>query len=133
MIPGAGNNDDHVLLLRTNRQDREMCVLFELVVVIEQPSLSGATIIEMACGWGTLPLYTLDGHALDGKTYDIRLSGGTPFDKEVPLAASTSGSPTKLWQMMRTTTSMPTLTVRVRKLGRTALASAEYVHGSWLC
>ena len=41
--------------------------------------------VEISCGWGLLPLFTADGGPIENKTYEIKLYGGTPFEKNVDL------------------------------------------------
>ena len=45
-------------------------------------------IIEISSGWGLLPLFTADGGPIENKTYEIKLYGGTPFEKDVELGIS---------------------------------------------
>jgi hypothetical protein len=42
-------------------------------------------VAEVSCGWGLLPLFTADGGPIENKTYEIKLYGGTPFEKNVDL------------------------------------------------
>jgi len=42
---------------------------------------------QISCGWGLLPLFTADGGPVENKTYEIKLYGGTPFEKDVGLGS----------------------------------------------
>ena len=40
---------------------------------------------EISCGWGLLPLFTAEGDPIENRSYDIRLFGGTPYEKDIWL------------------------------------------------
>lgn len=80
-----------------------LCVLFEFCLIVRREGTRpGATGVcnnfrlkaetclrflpeELSCGWGLLPLFTADGGPLENKNYEVKLFGGTPFEKNVLL------------------------------------------------
>jgi hypothetical protein len=90
-----------------NDVDIRLSILFELCLIVESPKKDGdlaagmltfedhcyqtqmsvnyQDIQEISCGWGLLPLFTADGGPIENKTYEIKLYGGTPFEKNVDL------------------------------------------------
>ena len=96
-------DDENTCLVRTNIGDFNLCVLFELCVVVGKavggeagapaPG-SKADVAELSCGWGVLPLYSIEGKPVENKSYPIRLQGGTPEEKDVTLEDGHIGGPT---------------------------------------
>lgn len=97
---------------------------------------------EISCGWGLLPLFTADGGPIENKTYEIKLYGGTPFEKNVDLNIK----PEKKSELFHLWTSFvnfnlrrskdflnnlisvsktPRLNIRVWKLGKSAMAEMK--------
>ncbi|KAI8923350.1 hypothetical protein BC831DRAFT_471527 [Entophlyctis helioformis] len=84
-------DDENTCFLRANSIDIRLSLLFELCLVIDVPdaagtaaaSSSGGGTIEVSCGWGMLPLFSVEGGPMENKTYEIRLHGGNPFQRDV--------------------------------------------------
>ena len=70
----------------------------------------------------------MDGRPVDAKTYEVKLNGGTPLDKEVPLdyAVHTPTS-ASIWDAVRNTNKVPHLTVRLWKLSSSMNAKTKCV------
>jgi hypothetical protein len=76
-------------------------------------------ISEISCGWGLLPLFTADGGPMENKTYEIKLYGGTPFEKNIDLE-NIQVEKKGFLQGLLSTSKTPKLFIRVWKLGKTA-------------
>ncbi|KAJ3036131.1 hypothetical protein HDV00_003043 [Rhizophlyctis rosea] len=110
-------DDENTCFLRTNDVDIRLSVLFELCIVVRFDDDSDPT--ELSCGWGLLPLFTADGGPIENKTYEIKLYGGTPFEKGIPLG-DMGGERKGFLQSLINPPRPPRLNIRVWKLGRSA-------------
>lgn len=75
--------------------------------------------LELSCGWGIFPLYTMDGTPVENKTYDLKLHGGTPFEKDVGLLGpfESKGLMSSFFPAQKP----PRLSIRVWKMSQKAL------------
>ncbi|RKO86026.1 hypothetical protein BDK51DRAFT_26352, partial [Blyttiomyces helicus] len=113
-------DDDNTCFLRSNDVDIRLSILFELCLVVARPdSETPGDVMELSCGWGLLPLFTADGGPVENKTYDIKLYGGTPFEKDVPLFEA--GEKKGFLQALLKSSPVPRLNIRVWKLGKSAM------------
>ncbi|KAI8919002.1 hypothetical protein DFJ77DRAFT_259197 [Powellomyces hirtus] len=83
-------DDPQPCFLRAGDIDSNLSLLFELCLVVRDPRGKSDTRAELSCGWGCLPLMTAQGAPLDNRAYEIALSGGTPFERNVPLQTDMS-------------------------------------------
>ncbi|KAJ3052201.1 hypothetical protein HK097_006725 [Rhizophlyctis rosea] len=113
-------DDENTCFLRTNDVDIRLSVLFEVCVVVRFEDEGGSEPAELSCGWGLLPLFTADGGPIENKRYEIKLYGGTPFEKGVALG-ELSGARKGFLQSLINPPRPPRLNIRVWKLGKSAL------------
>lgn len=63
---------------------------------------------------------------IDSKNYDLRLNGGTPFEKETPLEGYVNSPGTaSLWEAVKNTPKTPHLSVKVWKLSKSMIAQTK--------
>ncbi|TPX32060.1 hypothetical protein SmJEL517_g04766 [Synchytrium microbalum] len=114
-------DDENTCLLRANAADFRLCVLFELCLVVAKPNstATGEDVEDVSCGWGIFPLYTADGGPVENKTYEIKLYGGTPLDKDAKTfeVEEKKGFLSNLINPSRS----PKLSIRVWKLSKSAM------------
>ncbi|KAH6586465.1 hypothetical protein BASA50_000420 [Batrachochytrium salamandrivorans] len=92
-------DNENTCFVRTNIVDVNTCILFELCVLMKNINTKKTTqsknklpeFLEVSCGWGLIPLVSVDGILEENKTYDITLHGGSPFQKSTDF----DESPTK--------------------------------------
>lgn len=71
----------------------------------------------MSAGWCTLPLYELNGSLTEAKSHELKIHGGTPYDRDVPISEMVREKRPSLWQRFRNAIHEPRLVVKVWKLG----------------
>eukprot|EP00727_Mastigamoeba_balamuthi_P004852 m51a1_g14365 putative nephrocystin-1 isoform x1 (809) ;mRNA; r:229976-232532 len=91
----AQRSGENAFLVRTSIANPALCVLFELCIVSRRMPQAAApgqpASIELSCGWCKMPLYREAPGAAGatlvqtGKTYEMPLQGGTPYDADVPI------------------------------------------------
>ncbi|KND00620.1 uncharacterized protein SPPG_03748 [Spizellomyces punctatus DAOM BR117] len=122
-------DDENTCFLRVNDVDVNLCILFEFCMIVEKESRGDRPeIAQLSCGWGLLPLFTTDGGPIENKTYDIKLYGGTPFEKNVRLYEEIGKQ--GLLQSLIQPNKTPRLNVRVWKLGSSALRRLNHLPGT---
>ncbi|TPX64902.1 hypothetical protein SpCBS45565_g05563 [Spizellomyces sp. 'palustris'] len=122
-------DDENTCFLRVNDVDVNLCILFEFCMIVEKEGRGDRPeIAQLSCGWGLLPLFTTDGGPIENKTYDIKLYGGTPFEKNVRLYEEIGKQ--GLLQSLIQPNKTPRLNVRVWKLGSSALRRLNHLPGT---
>ncbi|KAI9101114.1 hypothetical protein DFS34DRAFT_457035 [Phlyctochytrium arcticum] len=119
-------DDENTCFLRVNDVDVNLCILFEHCIIVEREQRNGGLgIAQLSCGWGILPLYSADGGPIENKTYEIKLHGGTPFERNIKLYEEPP-KPGLLASLIQPNRS-PRLNVRVWKLGKSALQRLDHL------
>ncbi|KAJ3379185.1 Nephrocystin-1, partial [Lobulomyces angularis] len=118
-------DDENTCFIRTNDIDINLCVLFELSILVKKSSPlengdKNVSSVELGNGWGVLPLFTSDGGPIENKSYNIKLYNGNPFDKNVGENPAIEESKGFLKSMLGGN-SNPNLEIRVWKLGKASL------------
>lgn len=121
-------DDENTCFLRSKEVDIKLSLLFELCITVQlcatKDSAEGITLpyietTEISCGWGIFPLFTLDGGPIENKTYDLKLCGGTPFEKDVPLPIPIENK--SAISSFLSSSKSPRLSIRLWKLSKDAL------------
>lgn len=120
-------DDENTCFVRADQVDFKLCILFELCFLVSKvvldkdgkPGHASAVVGEVSCGWGVLPLFTAEGKPIENRSYEIRLFGGTPLEKDVDLIGTNEKK--NLWQMIVNSDKSPRLVVKVWKLRKSAL------------
>ncbi|KAM7078948.1 nephrocystin-1 isoform 2-T2 [Molossus nigricans] len=124
--------------IRSNSSSPDLGILFELGISYIRNSTGERG--ELSCGWVFLKLFDASGIPIPAKTYELVLSGGTPYEKGVDVDPSASrrahGSVFHQMMVMRR---QPQLLVKLRSLNRrsrdilsllpeTLIGSMCYIH-----
>ncbi|KAI8592806.1 hypothetical protein BDZ88DRAFT_478911 [Geranomyces variabilis] len=87
------NDDKNACFLRADEAPNA-ALLFELALLCrdQRPGVVARNDqpVEISCGWALLPLASIDGVAVPSGTHELRLAGGTPFEKNVVLQTDVS-------------------------------------------
>lgn len=103
---------DSECLARINSNDDSLVILFELNMLYRRTSTGERS--EVACGWCAMKLFEENGAPVPNKTYEIPLSGGTPYDTGVDLDPSVSlKASTNRFQQVVRANRQPRLTVKL--------------------
>nr|XP_057914842.1 nephrocystin-1 isoform X2 [Doryrhamphus excisus] len=98
--------------LRCNSDSPDLGILFELGVTFIRNSTGERG--DLSCGWAFLKLIDAAGNQIPNRTYELPVSGGTPFEKDVKVEASLAkGSPTSVFQQILQARRQPTLIVKL--------------------
>ncbi|KAI8913369.1 hypothetical protein EDD86DRAFT_200409 [Gorgonomyces haynaldii] len=108
-------DDENTVFLRAKDVDIKLSLLFEMCLTVEHPEKQEP--FELSCGWAMFPLFTLDGSPIENKTYELKLHGGTPFEKGIALPEPFE--PKRLSFM--SSQKFPRLNIRLWKLSSQAL------------
>ena len=130
------SDDENSLIIRADQAGPDICVLFELVLVIskKRSDSNGLETKDVSCGWGVLPVFGIDGKVLESKSYEVKLFGGTPYEKDVALEDLPALTPSKSkWQVLKPSTRTPMLTIKVWKLGGKIVEELDYLPPSISC
>ncbi|XP_051936543.1 nephrocystin-1 isoform X2 [Hippocampus zosterae] len=76
--------------LRCNADSPDLGILFELGVTFIRNSTGERG--DLSCGWAFLKLSDAAGNQLPNRTYEISVSGGTPYEKDVDMEGSPARS-----------------------------------------
>ncbi|KAI9017328.1 hypothetical protein BC832DRAFT_588596 [Gaertneriomyces semiglobifer] len=105
--------------VRVNEVDANLSILFELCVIVEREGKADMGTEQLSCGWGVLPLFTHDGGPIENKSYEVKLWGGTPFERNVRLEEQLVRP--GMFQSLFSANKSPRLNLRVWKLGRSVI------------
>ncbi|KAM9727656.1 nephrocystin-1 [Menidia menidia] len=112
MLPTLMDGD---CFLRCNSQSPNLGVLFELGVTFIRNSTGERG--ELSCGWAFLKLSDDAGNPLLNRTYELPVNGGTPYEKDVSVAAAgLKGSPGSVFQQMLQARRQAKLIIKLRSL-----------------
>ncbi|XP_077437421.1 nephrocystin-1 isoform X2 [Vanacampus margaritifer] len=76
--------------LRCNADSPDLGILFELGVTFIRNSTGEQG--ELSCGWAFLKLSDTTGNPLPNRTYEIPVSGGTPYERDIDMEGSLARS-----------------------------------------
>ncbi|XP_066123934.1 nephrocystin-1 isoform X3 [Saccopteryx bilineata] len=124
--------------IRSSSSSPDLGILFELGISYIRNSTGERG--ELSCGWVFLKLFDASGVPIPAKTYELFLSGGTPYERGVEVDPSGSRrAPGSVFHQMITMRRRPQLLVKLRFLNRrsrdilsllpeTFIGSMCYVH-----
>ncbi|KAM8786580.1 nephrocystin-1 isoform 2-T2 [Rhynchonycteris naso] len=124
--------------IRSSSSSPDLGILFELGISYIRNSTGERG--ELSCGWVFLKLFDASGVPIPAKTYELFLSGGTPYERGVEVDPSgTRRAPGSVFHQMITMRRQPHLLVKLRSLNRrsrdtlsllpeTFIGSMCYVH-----
>ncbi|XP_054654352.1 nephrocystin-1 isoform X2 [Dunckerocampus dactyliophorus] len=119
VLPTLLNGD---CFLRCNSDSPDLGILFELGVTFIRNSTGERG--DLSCGWAFLKLIDAAGNQIPNRTYELPVSGGTPYEKDVRVEASlTKGSPAGVFQQMLQARRQPTLIIKLQSPGSRTKAS----------
>ncbi|XP_066233643.1 nephrocystin-1 isoform X3 [Saccopteryx leptura] len=124
--------------IRSSSSSPDLGILFELGISYIRNSTGERG--ELSCGWVFFKLFDASGVPIPAKTYELFLSGGTPYERGVEVDPSGSRrAPGSVFHQMITMRRRPQLLVKLRSLNRrsrdilsllpeTFIGSMCYVH-----
>ncbi|XP_061647110.1 nephrocystin-1 [Phyllopteryx taeniolatus] len=99
--------------LRCDADNPDLGILFELGVTFIRNSTGERG--DLSCGWTFLKLSDAAGNPLPHRTYEIPVSGGTPYEKDVDMEGSlTRAPPAGMFQQMLKARRQPKLIVKFK-------------------
>ncbi|XP_061692351.1 nephrocystin-1 isoform X2 [Syngnathoides biaculeatus] len=99
--------------LRCDADDPDLGILFELGVTFIRNSTGERG--DLSCGWAFLKLSDAAGNALPSRTYELPVSGGTPYEKDVDMEGFlTRASSAGIFQQMLKARRQPKLIVKFK-------------------
>jgi len=108
---------DGDFIARINSDDRRISLLLELNYTYIRTSTGEQS--DMCCGWASLPLYEADGTPIGNKNFELKLHGGTPFDKNITLDPTLEQLPPQsLMQSLVRTNRQPRIVVKATSYNR---------------
>ncbi|XP_051815805.1 nephrocystin-1 [Acanthochromis polyacanthus] len=104
---------DGECFLRCDSTAPNLGILFELGVTFIRNSTGERG--DLSCGWAFLKLTDDAGNPLPNRTYELPVSGGTPYETDVAVEASAQkGSPGGVFQQMLQARRQPKLIVKLK-------------------
>ncbi|KAJ3179358.1 Nephrocystin-1 [Geranomyces variabilis] len=116
------NDDKNACFLRADEAPNA-ALLFELALLCrdQRPAVAARNDqpVEISCGWALLPLASIDGVAVPSGMHELRLAGGTPFEKNVAL--QTDMSRHGFLDGFLTSNRTPRVRIKIWRLGTTTV------------
>ncbi|XP_057300439.1 nephrocystin-1-like isoform X2 [Hydractinia symbiolongicarpus] len=110
-------------IARINNDNRKLGLLFELNYTYKRTSTGEVS--DICCGWTSVPLFDANGNPVGNKNFEVKLSGGTPFEKGIILDPNLDlNTSQSLMQSLIRTNRQPRL--QIRSTGYNKLTKEQY-------